>query len=66
MVLQEFKPGSAKPKNLVKNHADFEKFIQFISKGTYGAIENRQILGPIENEYTSGKSLYIGYYSVDL
>jgi hypothetical protein len=66
MVLQEFKPGSVKPKNLVKNHDDFEKFIQFISKGVYGAIENKQILGPIENEYTNGKCLYIGYYSINI
>jgi hypothetical protein len=66
MVLQEFKPGSVKQNDLVKNHNDFVKFIQFISKGAYGAIENKQILGPIKNEYTSEKSLYIGYYSVDL
>jgi hypothetical protein len=61
MVLQEFRTGSA-----AKNHHEFEKFIDFISRGEYKTIENKQILGPVENEYTNGKSLYIGYYSTDL
>jgi hypothetical protein len=66
MVLQEFKTGSAKEENLVKNHHEFEKFIDFISRGEYKTIGNKQMLGPVENEYTNGKSLYIGYYSTDL
>jgi hypothetical protein len=71
MVLQEFKSKETTSEKLSKNHDDFENFIEFISEGKFRRIENGQLIGPITNKYTSdkesyNKTLYIGYYSVDL
>jgi hypothetical protein len=64
MVLQEFKTEPSNKEKLAKNLKEFEKFICFISEEKYKTIEANQIIGPIENQYTSGKSLHIGYYSI--
>ena len=71
MMLQEFKSIHTKPENITKNHNDFEYFVNFISEGKYKHIGNKQIIGPIANKFTDTKecgikSLYIGYYSIDL
>jgi hypothetical protein len=70
MILQEFQSNLTKAKNLNSNHIEFEKFIEFISEGKYSKINNKQILGPINNIYTKdndfSKNLFIGYYSINL
>jgi hypothetical protein len=67
MVLQEFRSAETAPEKIHKNHSDFEKFIALISEGRYKNIEDRQLLGLITNKFTKcGKSLYVGYYSIDL
>jgi len=66
MVLQEFKSNSTDSEKTIKNHKDFEIFIEFISEGKNRSIENKQIIGPIMNKYTNNKNLYIGYYSINL
>jgi hypothetical protein len=66
MVLQEFKSNSTDSEKTIKNHKDFENFIEFISEGKNRSIENKQIIGPIMNKYTNNKKLYIGYYSINL
>jgi hypothetical protein len=66
MILQEFRTKLTTPEKLMRNHQEFEKFVEFISDGQHSSIEKKQILGPINNLYTNGKNLYIGYYSIDL
>jgi hypothetical protein len=70
MVLQEFQSNLTKAENLNSNHIEFEKFIEFISEGKYSKINNKQILGPINNIYTKdnnfSKNLFIAYYSINL
>jgi hypothetical protein len=66
MVLQEFRSKLTTLENLDRNHQEFEKFVEFISTEQYSSIKNKQILGPINNLYTNGKNLYIGYYSINL
>ena len=66
MVLQEFQSSSTNSEKVIKNHNDFENFIEFISEGKNRSIENKQIIGPIMNKYTNDKNLYIGYYSISL
>jgi hypothetical protein len=66
MILQEFQSSSTAAEKLQDNHVEFEKFIEFISNGKYRTINNKNIIGPINNEYTENKKLYIGYFSLDL
>ena len=70
MVLQEFRSITTKIEKLEANHNEFEKFIELISEGKYSKIDQRQILGPINNTFTKGdnfnKNLYIGYYLIEI
>jgi hypothetical protein len=66
MVLQVFKSNSTSNNKIQKNHAEFEKFIEFISDGRYTTIANKEIIGPIESQYTEDKKLYIGYFLLDI
>lgn len=69
MVLQEFRSSLTVKEKLETNHDEFEKFIDFISEGKYSKIDQRQILGPINNIFTKGdnydKNLFIGYHMID-
>jgi hypothetical protein len=64
LVLQEFRSESTDDEKLNNNHREFEKFIALMSEGTQKTITNKELIGPIENKYTNGKNLYIGYYSM--
>ncbi|GHU13718.1 hypothetical protein AGMMS50225_24210 [Betaproteobacteria bacterium] len=66
IVLEEFRSSSTNITKLDNNHKEFEKFIKLISEGKYNIIENKNMLGPMNNQYTNNKNLYIGYYSIDL
>jgi hypothetical protein len=66
MILFEFQSCTTTEENLKKNHEDFENFIKFISEDRFTEISNEQILGPVKNQYTENKNLYIGYYSINL
>jgi hypothetical protein len=66
MVLQEFRSGATTAEKLQNNHVEFDKFIEFISEGEYKTTPDKNIVGPIENQYTENKKLYIGFFSVDL
>jgi hypothetical protein len=66
MILQEFRSKATQTEKLEANHKKFEQFIKYISEENSAFIENGELLGPINNSFTSGKNLFIGYYSLDL
>jgi hypothetical protein len=60
LILQEFRKENSSKKNS-KNHTEFNKFIAFISENQYNQISKNEIVGKINNQFTNGKNLYIGY-----
>jgi hypothetical protein len=60
LILQEFRKENSSKKNS-KNHDEFNKFVSLISENQYNQISENEILGEINNQFTNGKNLYIGY-----
>ena len=66
MVLQEFTTDLINLGQMLINHNAFIKFIELISEEKCNTFQSGKFLGPINNVYTKGKNLYIGYFSTYL
>jgi len=60
LIVQEFRSNSLNEKKLILNKRHLDLFASIITKTTITEINENQIHGPIENEYTKGIRLYIG------
>lgn len=60
MIVQEFRSKYLNDKKIDLNKKHLDLFASIISNNRYIEINDNQIFGPIENEYTKGLQLYIG------
>lgn len=59
LLNQVFKNETHNKKKIEKNHKDFEYFAKIISNNTIDEINENEMYGPINNEYTKGFNVYL-------
>jgi len=62
LISQEFHSDKTKVNNIQRNTSDLNTFVSFLSKNTIKDIKDNRIEGPINNDLTDNKNVYIGKY----
>ena len=66
LIVQEFHSFKTNQDKIKTNKDDFDFFVKFITNSEYKKINYKNIIGPINNEFTKNIDLYIGKYLIEL
>lgn len=66
LVVQEFHSKKTTNKKIETNKIDLNSFVEFISHSAFREVNEHEIVGPINNEFTKQIDLYIGKHQTQI